>query len=390
LTVSAFFSASPDCVWDVIASMANYTNIDPNSVTVKLSELSLAVMYSDLHLPELHTTHGNIGNIGNIGNTGNNGTNSQTFEIRLSASGEISMIYYTYHVESAVSKDQQLLAVGLLQSWERNPPQKVSVELGWNIPDVYGTRYLPSRSSIQSQTRITFCPIPVDFCFFPRVGPISGGTEVYFIAEGLRIKCADNYQWECSFGGVRVPGYFDLANQRVACVASRFLTAHSNISDVLKSGGSDPVVLVELFADGEKVLTTCYLWYTYLRETRSPKSPESPESPVVPVARSPKKAICDACASVLPQYCHRDCAGVTHGTARLDDCLQCIGGSTGRTRNQASDCMNICYGPFIHNKHGKKADKECRCNFKMGSYNFLCFFYSRENGPVSWIESYDT
>ena len=39
-----------------------------------------------------------------------------------------------------------------------------------------------------------------------------------------------------------------------------------------------------------------------------------------------------------------DCAGVAGGVATVDDCGQCIGGTTGNVANYLKDCAGICGG----------------------------------------------
>jgi hypothetical protein len=40
----------------------------------------------------------------------------------------------------------------------------------------------------------------------------------------------------------------------------------------------------------------------------------------------------------------KDCAGVCNGTAKIDECGFCTGGSTGRVAGFAKDCMGVCNG----------------------------------------------
>ena len=40
-----------------------------------------------------------------------------------------------------------------------------------------------------------------------------------------------------------------------------------------------------------------------------------------------------------------DCAGVDNGSAFIDDCGECVGGTTGLTANWAMDCAGVCFGP---------------------------------------------
>lgn len=39
-----------------------------------------------------------------------------------------------------------------------------------------------------------------------------------------------------------------------------------------------------------------------------------------------------------------DCEGICNGSAYLDDCSQCVGGTTGMEPNWAMDCAEVCYG----------------------------------------------
>ncbi len=39
-----------------------------------------------------------------------------------------------------------------------------------------------------------------------------------------------------------------------------------------------------------------------------------------------------------------DCAGVDNGTAFIDDCGECVGGTTGMAENWAMDCAGVCFG----------------------------------------------
>lgn len=57
--------------------------------------------------------------------------------------------------------------------------------------------------------------------------------------------------------------------------------------------------------------------------------------------------VCILCISFALLLAHRDCSGVCFGSAIVDDCGRCTGGSTGLQYNQYLDCSGTCGGPFV-------------------------------------------
>jgi hypothetical protein len=55
-------------------------------------------------------------------------------------------------------------------------------------------------------------------------------------------------------------------------------------------------------------------------------------------------ATCDACNVCGGRGSWRDCAGVCFGSASVDDCTVCSGGTTGRVPNSDKDCTGKCFG----------------------------------------------
>ena len=43
----------------------------------------------------------------------------------------------------------------------------------------------------------------------------------------------------------------------------------------------------------------------------------------------------------------KDCAGITDGSALLDDCNVCTGGTTGLIANETKDCAGVCNGDTV-------------------------------------------
>ena len=77
-----------------------------------------------------------------------------------------------------------------------------------------------------------------------------------------------------------------------------------------------------------------------------------------------------------------DCAGILGGLAYLDDCGQCVEGSTGMTENWALDCMELCFGTaFIDgcgvcsggtSGHQAGSDRDCAGTCFGDAYNDNC------------------
>ena len=57
------------------------------------------------------------------------------------------------------------------------------------------------------------------------------------------------------------------------------------------------------------------------------------------------------CDCVLVLLTCRDCAGVCHGNASIDDCGDCTGGTALFPRNYRLDCTGVCGGPFKQDAH---------------------------------------
>eukprot|EP00472_Partenskyella_glossopodia_P013589 CAMPEP_0197541876 /NCGR_PEP_ID=MMETSP1318-20131121/67400_1 /TAXON_ID=552666 /ORGANISM="Partenskyella glossopodia, Strain RCC365" /LENGTH=359 /DNA_ID=CAMNT_0043101093 /DNA_START=1279 /DNA_END=2355 /DNA_ORIENTATION=- len=96
--------------------------------------------------------------------------------------------------------------------------------------------------------------------------------------------------------------------------------------------------------------------------------------------------MCQDCQVITDNAtCYRDCAGEWIGSAALDACGVCSGGTTGIAPNADADCQGVCFGPFkllsngwcacVHNEtfsHQKCVEAGFNSLFKAQSEETLC------------------
>jgi len=87
-----------------------------------------------------------------------------------------------------------------------------------------------------------------------------------------------------------------------------------------------------------------------------------------------------------------DCIGQVDGTAVLDQCNQCSGGTSGHPYNEDMDCMGVCFGPFVivHqlSPHQSTEDNTTYCLCDLN--DLLCSVYELASGPINITSTVDS
>ena len=279
---------------------------------------------------------------------------TMTFGVGLYSSGRID--YYYWNVSDPINYDgwgglERLLLVGLRQ------PQ------GQSQQNAYLTQYydpntgtLPSngtylpRPGVKSNTTWSFWPIGSSSCVGPPYALSEGGSVLRVVVKDY-INSTGNFNWTCRYvdsatnqtvASGDVAGVYNVFNDEVDCVAPPApvnATYHLELLAASVYGAA-----VQLPIDP--------LTFTYL----SNRSKQAFELTASTTSILSLTGFCASCAAFRPTICWYDCSGTLHGTAYVDNCGTCVGGSTGRSFDDALDCNGVCHGPFVELSSG-----ECVC-----------------------------
>ena len=260
-----------------------------------------------------------------------------TFGVGLYPSGRIDM--YFWNISDPALYDgwtyTRLWMVGL-----RQPPgqsQSNAHLTDWGDPNAQvepsnGT-YVP-RAQVVSNVTWTFWPIGYSTCASPSRAVVEGGTVTRIALKDYANSTA-NFTWTCSF---RTP-----QNGVVSTVSALYDPTDNELQCINPSAPVDSVLSITLMADGV-ALPLQPITVTYVNDS----SPYAPALYALPGSFLSLELFCQSCTAFRPATCWYDCAGVLHGTAQIDDCGTCVGGSTGLAFNGALDCLGVCYGPFVN------------------------------------------
>lgn len=186
---------------------------------------------------------------------------------------------------------------------------------------------------------VTLCSMATDIRIVPNRGMFAGGTRVNVYpgamsreGRGKGMGCGEaGVNFSCSFGGVVVPATYDSALELFQCLAPPGLARTSVVLELLPPSG---------MAFARKLSAT----FTYV----APPPSQLPR----PKEASLQSALSEVCVNLDSDDwsvfgCKVDCNGQVDGTAFVDDCGVCSGGSTGKEPNQDMDCSGMCFGPFV-------------------------------------------
>lgn len=135
-----------------------------------------------------------------------------------------------------------------------------------------------------------------------------------------------------NFSRVRVPCsvYLSDPNEVVMCQ-----------SPPIGGGQVVPIHLEYLNGSRHEQVEQSHAYFSYLATNDSRlERLNSSSSDAVPF-------LCEDCFILNGSYCVVDCNGSVRGSAVIDDCGDCSGGTTGLEFNRNLDCKGICGGPFL-------------------------------------------
>lgn len=197
-----------------------------------------------------------------------------------------------------------------------------------------------------------YCRLGVDFCVSVNWGPVEGGTLVRIFGSDWGCRsfgsggsnetrcCAEQLQLECDFGGVRVPANFSSTMQAVQCVSPPAVLHNSS-------------VVLTLSDSGRRIGMRQNFVFRYNVTNAELATPSNPDLIDHALWYNTDASICSACRSIFSSsllnsnaFCATDCYDVFRGSAALDGCGVCAGGTTGRVAEADRDCRGECFGPF--------------------------------------------
>ena len=200
----------------------------------------------------------------------------------------------------------------------------------------------PPSSWVTNGSTILFCPVDTSFCLYPTDGPLSGSTLLVLASVNMTCASVWNHTYEIVFtlasgGVVSSVAVWDSVSGTLQA-----LTPAVNASDA----GVASVSLIDTTSNAMMQLATP-LYFTFHSDTAGGSGA---------VNGSVLAGYCGVCGAFNPYYCTVDCAGVFLGSAVIDTCGQCSGGTTNNTYNSQVNCAGTC-GLFTTNWTGS----DCLC-----------------------------
>ena len=269
---------------------------------------------------------------------------SMTFGVGLYSSGRID--FYYWNVSDPDMYDgwgglQRLLLVGLRQQQQQSQQNQYAsqyIDPNTGVQPSNGT-YIP-RSGVRSNTTWTFWPIGSSSCVGPAYALEDGGSLLRVVVKDY-LNSTGNFNWTCRYintadnrtvVGSDVAGVYNVFDDEVECPTPPAPVNTTYQLQLLAGTQSGPVLLpIE------------QLWFTYVsNRSRIASELLAPTSSIQSLI-----GFCGSCAAFRPAICWYDCSGTLHGTAYIDNCGTCVGGTTGRTFDDALDCNGVCHGPFV-------------------------------------------
>ena len=192
----------------------------------------------------------------------------------------------------------------------------------------------PPINSVTNSSSIIFWPIGTHSCISPLYGASDGSSYVRIVLKTYN-NASQNIPFQCqyyqgpTFIGQNNATYDPILNV-FQCYPPAFYVGTS--------------VTVSLWDD--EMLPLNIMEHSYL----------SPDDPALASIYS-LQTFCNDCQEFLGNFCWYDCVGVLRGSAFVDQCGYCVGGTTGLPPLFALDCQGICSGPFAVLPSGV-----CRCD----------------------------
>lgn len=260
-----------------------------------------------------------------------------------------------------------------------------------SLPPVTDREHFTSAFVAQSTQRIRYCTVGVNWCMAPTTGSIAGGMNLTLITSDMTCFAPSTsatttgrtaHHAECRF----YPCDINLSTNDTSChvaSSSSFLSTPASYSSLsgsltcpLPSGdmfspprtfesGSN-MVEVRIFDIEAQVEIGMMrtIVFTYLEEVTSiSRDYEANDANIRMNQLGLYPLLCDECGYVNAPVCERDCAGVYSGSAVLDDCGVCVGGTTNHTFNGDMNCAGICFvSSFITTTNTTSDRTYCACS----------------------------
>ncbi len=257
-------------------------------------------------------------------------TTYYSFEVLLSIDGTILFHYTavtdptndTEVIDPALPPITRTWLVGVRQEAWRDTETTNAADYSTTRPGLY-----PPKQWVTDGSTVRFCPIDTAFCMWPTDGTLHGTTLVLLASANMTCASVWNHTYSLSF---TLPSGTTVSSEAVYDRSANTLQA---LTPAVAETGVASVTLEDTTANATvQFATPLYITFhasgTFNRTTIA--------------------GYCMSCAAYNPYYCTTDCAGVYLGTAVIDACGQCIGGTTNATYNSLVNCAGTC-GLFTTN-----------------------------------------
>ena len=249
-----------------------------------------------------------------------------SFEVLLSIDGTI-LFHYTDVTDP--TNDTELVNPSLPlidRSWLVTVRQEAWRDTETNNAADYSTNrtgLYPSKQWVTGGSTIRFCPIDTSFCMWPTDGSLDGGMLV--LLASLNMTCARvwNHTYILSF---ELPSGAVVLSEAVYDPSTNTLQALTPRVDASEAGVAS-VSLMDVTANATVQFATPLLFTFHASASSS---------------RATVASYCSACAAYNSYFCTTDCAGEYMGSALVDTCGQCSGGTTNVTYDSLVNCAGTC------------------------------------------------
>ena len=259
-------------------------------------------------------------------------TTYYSFEVLLSIDGSILFHYTsvtdptndTEVVEPSLPSISRSWLVAVRQESWRDTETANAADYSTNRTGLY-----PPKQWVTDGSTIRFCPIDTSFCMWPTAGTLSGTTLVLLASANMTCASVWNHTYALLF---QLPSGTVLSSDAEYNPSTNTLQA---LTPLVAAGeaGLASVMLIDVTANATVQLATP-LFFTFYAS--------------VSLNRTTIAGYCTACGTFNPYFCTTDCAGEYMGSAVIDMCGQCSGGTTNVTYNSAVNCAGTC-GLFTSN-----------------------------------------
>ena len=255
-----------------------------------------------------------------------------SFDVLLSMDGSIQFHYTSVTdptndaevVEPSLHPITRSWLVGVRQEAWRDTETANADDYSTNRTGLY-----PPKEWVSDNSTIRFCPIDTSFCMWPTDGTLVGTTLVLLASVNMTCASVWNHTYTLSF---TLPSGAVQSSAAVYDRASNTLQALTPAVHASEAGVA-AVSLMDMTAN-TTVQLAFPLYFTFHASGA--------------FNRTSVAGYCEACGSYNVYFCTTDCAGEYLGSAVIDTCGQCTGGTTNMTYNSLVNCAGTC-GLFTSN-----------------------------------------